>query len=187
MPKHWLKNTKSNYGTVFIAIHWLMAITIISLFILGLWMVELDYYSEWYQTGPFIHKSIGITVAIFLMIRFVIRISGDMPLPEQGAKILETKLAGLVHALLYLIIVGIVCSGYMISTADGRPIEVFGLIEIPATVVSFENQEDVFGNIHLLAAYTLMSLVALHALASIKHHIIDKDNTLTRMLGISKE
>jgi cytochrome b561 len=72
-------------------------------------------------------------------------------------------------------------SGYLISTADGRAIEVFGWFELPATL-TLVNQEDVAGVIHWGLAWTLMATVALHAVAAIKHHWLDKDKTLVRML-----
>ena len=77
----------------------------------------------------------------------------------------------------------IVLSGYLISTADGRSIEVFNWFEIPAFVTPIENQEDLAGDVHFYLASTLMVLVALHGLAALKHHFLDKDATLKRMLN----
>ncbi len=74
-------------------------------------------------------------------------------------------------------------SGYLISTADGRPLEVFGLFEIPALISGIDGQEDRAGEIHLALAYSLMGLTGLHAVAALKHHFIDKDRTLLRILG----
>ena len=74
-------------------------------------------------------------------------------------------------------------TGYLISTADGRGIEVFELITIPAYGAIIENQEDIAGLVHKWLAYLLIALASLHALAALKHHFIDKDNTLNRMIG----
>jgi len=74
-------------------------------------------------------------------------------------------------------------SGYMISTADGRPISVFNWFDIPALPALIEQQEDIAGEIHFISATTLITLSLLHAAAALKHHFIDKDNTLRRMLG----
>ena len=73
-------------------------------------------------------------------------------------------------------------TGYLISTADGRGIAVFGLFEIPALSISFENQEDIAGEIHWLLAWGLILMVGLHAMAAIKHHVINKDDTLLKMI-----
>ena len=74
-------------------------------------------------------------------------------------------------------------SGYLISTADGRGIEVFDFFVIPALGSIIENQEDLAGLVHKWLAYLLVSLATLHALAALKHHFIDKDNTLNRIIG----
>jgi cytochrome b561 len=74
-------------------------------------------------------------------------------------------------------------SGYLISTADGRPLEVFGLFSVPALVAGLEHQADIAGRVHLLLAYGLVGLALLHALAAFKHGFIERDRTLLRMLG----
>ena len=73
-------------------------------------------------------------------------------------------------------------AGYLISTAEGRPIEVFGWFAVPATFYGPENQEDVAGEIHEILAWLLILLSSGHTLAALKHHFIDRDATLRRML-----
>lgn len=92
------------------------------------------------------------------------------------------KIATFVHHLLLVLLIIIYCSGYLISTADGRAIEVFGMITIPATITSIANQEDIAGAVHLYAALVLIGFVVLHALAALKHHFINKNDTLKRMI-----
>jgi cytochrome b561 len=77
-------------------------------------------------------------------------------------------------------------SGYLISTADGRGIDVFGLFSLPATLSGVENQEDIAGKVHQSLAFILVALVVLHALAALKHHFLDRDATLKRMLGVQR-
>ena len=73
-------------------------------------------------------------------------------------------------------------SGYLMSTSDNRAIEIFNWFSVPALGELFANQEDISGMIHEYAAYILIAVSAIHALAAMKHHIIDKDETLKRML-----
>jgi cytochrome b561 len=75
-------------------------------------------------------------------------------------------------------------SGYLISTADGRAIIVFDLIHIPALPWSIDRQEDIAGEIHNLLAWALIAMAVLHALAALKHHFINKDHSLVRMLKV---
>jgi cytochrome b561 len=83
---------------------------------------------------------------------------------------------------MYVLVFAIMLSGYLISTADGRAIEVFGWFAVPATLQGIDGQEDVAGDVHFYLAVTLMVIVGGHALAALKHHFIDRDPTLRRML-----
>jgi len=87
------------------------------------------------------------------------------------------------HSVLYLGLFLVMMSGYLISTADGRAISVFGLFDVPAVITSIPNQADTAGLVHEYAAWALVILAVLHALAALKHHFIDRDATLRRMLG----
>ena len=178
-----MKNTKQSYGGITILLHWLVAVSVFGLFAVGFWMVELDYYSEWYKQAPALHKSFGLCLLFVMIFRVVWKFIQIKPDPIKTHKPIERKLGGLVHSFLYLLLFVIMFAGYFISTADGRGIEVFGLFELPGFGSFVENQEDKAGVLHEYAAYLLMLVVILHAAAALKHHFIDKDQTLLRMLG----
>jgi cytochrome b561 len=176
------RNSTNGYGLVSIGLHWLIAVTVLALFGLGLWMTELTYYDPWYQRAPDIHKSIGVLLFGALLVRLVWRLANPVPEPEGTPH--ERIAAVWAHRLLYLILFAQMLAGYLISTADGRPISVFGWFEVPATLHGFENQEDIAGEIHEILAFTLIALALLHALAALKHHWFDRDQTLMRMLRV---
>ena len=177
------RTTTERWGLLTILIHWLTALTVFSLFGLGLWMVSLDYYHAWYRQGPNLHKSIGILLFILTLLRLVWRRIEGRPAALSSHTAREQRLAHLAHVMLYLLMISVMVFGYLISTADGRAIEVFGLFSVPATLHGIDKQEDIAGVIHLWLAVTLISLVVLHAAAAVKHHFFDRDRTLTRMLG----
>ena len=177
------KNTTERYGWVAIALHWLMAPAIIGLFALGWWMRQLSYYDPWYRQGPELHKAIGILLLGLLLLRLLWKLVNQSPAPEPATPNWQLLSARLAHGAIYLLLFTIMTSGYLISTADGRAIDVFGLFSIPATVQGIPNQEDIAGEIHEILAWSLMALVAIHALAALKHHFIDRDATLRKMLG----
>lgn len=181
------KNTQSSYGLVAIFLHWLMALMVLGLFGLGLYMVELTYYDSWYKGSMDLHKSVGITLASLLIFRFAWRALGTQPAPVKGSSRLVNKIAHSAHLVIYVLLIGIVISGYLISTADGRSIDVFTLFSIPAIQFSVDNQADIAGKIHYWAAFSLIGLVILHALGALKHHYIDKDKTLIRMIKPLKD
>jgi len=176
-------NTIQRWGLVSVVIHWLSAVTVVSMFVLGLWMVDLTLYDRWYNAAPDIHKSIGITLLIVTLARLAWRLTGVTPEPLESHTAFEKKAARLAHVLIYVLLFSIMLSGYLISTADGHPIVVFGLFDVPATLHGIDQQEDIAGDVHLVLAIMLMSLATVHALAAVKHHVIDRDRTLLRMLG----
>ena len=179
-----LLNDKESYGAVAIGFHWVVALTVYGLFGLGLWMRSLGYYDTWYQLGPWWHKGIGVMLLFVLLLRLVWRFSNPRPGHLPTHKPYERLAAVWVHILLYLILFVIMISGYLISTADGRPLEVFDWFAIPATISGIENQEDIAGKIHLYLAWGVVVLSGFHALAALKHHFWDHDRTLLRMLGV---
>ncbi len=182
-----LKNTETSYGWVAIILHWLMAITIFGLFGLGLYMVELTYYDAWYKGSLDLHKSIGIVLAALLIVRIIWRWINISPKSaDKNASKLEIKSAHYVHILLYILMATLMLSGYLISTADGRAINVFYLISVPALPFAIDNQEDIAGSIHYFLAWSLVVLAGVHGLAALKHHFINKNRTLVRMLKSSE-
>lgn len=177
------KNHSGGYGLIAITLHWLMALLIVGLFALGLWMTELTYYDAWYREAPALHKSIGVMVIVLWLGRLLWRWANPRPQVLASHARWERILAMLVHWVMYLLVFLIGVSGYMISTADGRAIDVFQWFSIPAYPTSIENQEDIAGEVHFYLACTLIALAAAHGVAAIKHHLFDKDETLRRMLN----
>lgn len=177
------RNSEQSYGLVAMLLHWVAALVVLGLFGVGLWMTDLTYYDDWYRKAPHLHKSVGVLLALVFVFRLIWRYVNPKPKLDASVPQWEERVAGLVHFCLYLLVFAIVLSGYFISTADGRAIEVFDWFEIPALVTAIENQEDLAGDIHFYLASSLIGLVVLHALAALKHHFIDGDNTLKRMLN----
>lgn len=176
-------NTPERYGVISAAFHWLSAIIVYGMFALGLWMVTLSYYDGWYHKAPEIHKSIGVMLMMGLVIRLVWRVISPPPATLTSYSPLIRLGAALGHFALYALLLAIVISGYLISTADGKPISVFGWFDIPATLADAGAQADIAGTLHLWLAWSVVILSLLHGLMALKHHFIDKDVTLKRMLG----
>ena len=170
----------TQYNMLAKALHWSSALLIFGLFSLGLWVVELDYYSEWYKLAPQWHKSVGLCLFAVTIFRLLWKIVTKTPAIEGQRW--EKVAAKLVHRLLYILLFAIFISGYMISSADGRSIAIFNWFSIPGLGSFFENQEDIAGVIHFYLACIIIVLATLHALAALKHHFINKDNTLSKML-----
>ena len=177
-----VKNTHSSYGLVTIVLHWSMAIFIIALFLLGLYMVELDYYSPWYVTAPYWHKTIGVLVTLLLLLRIIWQLINTKPIPLKNYSKWEITAAHLVHKAFYVTIFIVCVSGYLITTGRGADIEIATGIQIPAILTVEQNTTDSAGEIHRIVAWMISALLLLHIMATAKHYFIDKDSTLKRIL-----
>ncbi len=179
-----LTNTIKNYGLSAIILHWFMAIIIIGLFFLGEYMVDLDYYDQWYHQAPWWHKSIGLSLFTLLIIRLALKLGTIAPAPLITYKKWEIFLAKITHLLFYFLLLTICISGYFVATAKGAGIDVFSWFEVPSIMQLNEKNTDLFAYIHEITTKILVILFLLHTGAAIKHHFFNHDRTLTRMLGI---
>lgn len=176
-----LRNTRSGWGVISIAFHWLSALAIIGLFILGWWMTGLGYYDPWYNQAPWIHRSIGILLLLATFTRLIWRLV--QPTPNAEGNRLERVAAHAGHIGLYVLLLLVLTSGYLISTANGRGISVFDWFEIPALLHGLPNQASLAGDVHWYSAIALMVLAGGHALVALVHHFKHRHATLKRMVN----
>lgn len=175
-----VKNTDRRYGSVAQALHWLMAGAVVGLFGLGLWMTSLDYYDPWYKAGPFLHEGAGVLVFAALVFRLYWRAVNPVP-SLDGLTPFERRAARSAHWGMYGLMAVAAVSGYLISTGGGRPVAVFDLFSLPA-LVEGKRLADQAGAVHYYASLVLIALAALHAAVALKHHFMDRDGVLQRML-----
>jgi cytochrome b561 len=115
--------------------------------------------------------------------RIVYRLAVSYPRPFASHPRWVVLSAKLVHLVIYGLLLVMFISGYLITTAKGDPISFFGLFDIPSLISGIDNLEDTAGEVHEVAAFTLIGLAVLHALAALKHHFLDRDDTLLRMIS----
>lgn len=179
-------NSKQTFGLITIILHWLMAVLIVGLFILGKLMVDLDYYDVNYHIFPWWHKSFGLFIGFLLIIRLIWRLLNPKVVSIQSHTPIDIKASKIIQTLLYLLILVCCISGIMISTADGAPISIFDLFDFPAFITKGQAQSDFAGEIHEVTTFSLIIFATLHMLAALKHHFIQKNDTLKRMLYIHR-
>lgn len=174
-----IADSAQGYGLTSRVLHWVMALGIFALFALGYWMVGLDYYNPYYTQAPAIHKAAGILLAILLVLRFGWRVANPKPAaPELSA--FERRAAHIVHWGFYPLLLTLMVSGYLISTPDGRPIDVFGLFQVPS-LIQDKGLETTSGVVHRWVAYVTVGLALVHTAAALKHHFKDRSPVLSRM------
>ena len=169
-----------------IGLHWLLVVSYLGLFGLGAWMVTLGYYDPLYTPLPHLHKSLGVLLMLVLPCHVFWRLVMPRPLPLPTMRRGEMLAAALAHAGLLAGTALVLVTGYLIPTADGTGIEVFDWFTLPAIITSIPQQEDRAGELHRYLAYAVLVLAALHAAAALKHHFVDRDATLLRMLGMTR-
>jgi len=177
-----LRNTQTHYGTISKSLHWLLAMALVAQFALGWYMTELSYYDRWYKDAFEIHKACGMLLWLLALLRILWAIYDHPPPLVSSMKNAERLAAKASHSTLYLMTLLIPLSGYLISSAKGHGINMFGLFEIPALLPAIKRMEELAGKAHYFFAFGTAWLVVVHILAALKHHFIERDDTLNRMI-----
>lgn len=173
-----IKNDKEHFGVISVLLHWIMAIIIISMLAIGLYMVDLPSGNPKFELYGW-HKAFGILVLMLATLRLLWRMSNTTPALELPWY--ERLGARFAHFALYLLMICMPLSGWLMSSAGGYPTSFFGLFNLPNLVAPNEELHELFEEIHEWLAYGLISLIVIHTLGALKHHFIDKDNILKRM------
>jgi cytochrome b561 len=178
-------NRSARYTGTAIALHWIAALLILGNLAFGLYMVDLPlspaklrYYS-W-------HKWVGVTVFLLSAVRLLWRLSHPAPSLAVSMPHWQRKAANASHILLYVLFFAAPLSGWLFSSAAGFPTVYLGLVQIPDLVSKNRELADALKVVHRVATGSLGSLALIHAAAAVKHHVIDRDDVLARMLPIPK-
>ncbi len=177
-----IKNSLSRFGLFSKLLHWLIAILILGLIWLGWYMVDLTYYDKWYNDSLHYHKSFGILVLALALLKIGWQQYTPAPGPATGLKAWEKTGAKIMHYILWSMMLLIPVTGYLISTSAGKPIQLFNWVTLPALVDVDEALRELAIDVHYYLAYATLFLVIGHAGAALKHHFINRDETLKRML-----
>ncbi len=174
-----LSNTEDEYGYIAKIFHWTIAVLIIGLLPVGLFMGGMENSPLKFQIFA-MHKSFGLLVFFLGIARLVWRFISPPPDHLESHARWEVTLAGAAHFWLYVCIIGMPLSGWLMSNAGEFPVPFFG-IQMPTLVGKNESLGDLFYEVHEALGFTLLFVLALHAAGALKHHVIDKDETLARM------
>lgn len=184
-----------SYTKTAITLHWLMAVCMIIMLAVGLVMGEEDILSpDARYTAYQFHKSLGLTFLVLTFVRLGWRLTHKAPALPEGMPKFEIIISKLVHVAFYGLMIILPLTGWAIvsSSPRGFPTIWFGLFQWPHIpfLTSIENKEEfseMTGEVHETLAWICMVLIALHFGAAIKHHFINRDTVLTRMLPFLKQ
>lgn len=180
-----LKNDTESYGTLSKALHWLMALLIVALIVVGIYMTGLseDDPARGQITG--MHKAFGALAMLLVVVRVVwLRISPAPQLPAVfTAK--EQRVVNSVKAGLYLLMFLVPIAGYVMSSAANRPISFFGLFDMPMLIGENKAIAGFAHEAHELLAFAMILFILLHVAGAIKHRLKDRNgpsDIMNRML-----
>ena len=174
-----LKNSKTQFGLIAILFHWAMAILIIALLALGLYMVRLPFNLSKLKFYGW-HKEYGMLVLMLVFLRSIWRASNIIP--TLSLPWWEVYAARSVHYLFYGFMFAIPLTGWLMTSASGLPVSFFGWFVFPDLISAHPEYIHLFEKIHKWLGYGLIATIVLHTAAALKHHFIDKDDILRRML-----
>ncbi len=169
------------YTGVAIALHWLVALLMLGSFVVGRYMVDLDL-SPWKLKVYSWHKWTGVTIFLLVALRLAWRFTHRPPALPGTTPEWQRHAAEIAHALLYILMLAVPLSGWVMSSAGGFPIVYFGVLQLPDLVAKDKELFDLMKLVHFAFNKALLALVIVHVVAALKHHYVDRDDVLARML-----
>ncbi len=178
------RDTVKQYGSVSKTFHWLIGFSVLGLLGVGYWMVDLPLNPEKFEIYGW-HKSAGITVFVLMTARLAWRAVNPRPayIGQPGWQEAASRAA---HLLLYVCLFIMPMIGWVNSAASNFPVNVWGLFTLPAIVAPNPDLAAATKAAHLYVAWFLTLLIVLHVGAALKHHLVDRDDTLRRMLPFGR-
>ena len=172
----------TGYTRTAIALHWLIALLIFSLIPLGIYIADLHFSPSRLKLYSY-HKWLGVTVFLLAMARIAWRIKHPAP-PPAGLPAWQRIASAATHHLLYLLILAVPISGWLMSSAKGFQTVYLGIIPLPDLLTKDKATGDALLLVHQILNFTLGALVITHLTAALKHYFIDRDEVLGRMITL---
>ncbi len=164
-------------------LHWLIALALVVQWVMGL---TFDYFARPTKTALIgFHATFGTLILLLVLVRLAWRLKAGVPrLPDSMPSLMQLASHG-THILFYVLLITVPMAGIALRFAHGHGID-FGLFSLPAPWTASQTTARLIGNIHALAAYTLLGLAGLHILAALYHHYVRADGVLQRMLPTAR-
>jgi cytochrome b561 len=168
------------YTPTAMALHWLLALMILGSLAIGLYMTSLPLSPTRLKLYNW-HKWAGMVILVLSAARLLWRLThrppADVPMPAW-----QQRAAHATHWAMYGLFFAIPLAGWAYSSAAGFPVVLFGVLPLPDWVSPDREFAELIKPLHKGLAYTLAALVVVHVGAALKHHVVDRDGLLTRML-----
>ena len=181
-----LRNTEDRYGWGVQGLHWVTVLGLAGAFVLGFTMVELAMSPTKLKMYSW-HKWLGVCLFGLVLLRLLWRSFNRAPPLPQTVPEWQRRVATGMHVLLYLLLLAVPISGWLMSSAKGFPTVLFGLWQLPDAVARDAVLAERLEWLHFILNKSLLTLIAVHIAAALKHHFIDRDGVLARMLPLRRK
>lgn len=165
--------------------HWIIGVGIVA-------MLGFGYYMEGLESSPMKftyygwHKSIGIIILALVIVRVIVRIRTKTPPLPRHMSLWQRISSHISHALLYIMMLYMPLTGWLMSSSAGYDVSIFGSPAIPNLVGKNKDMAAWFNNLHEIGLWVFVALIIIHAGAAFIHHFYYKDDVLLRMLPAKK-
>jgi cytochrome b561 len=173
-----LTNNLTEYGSISKIFHWLSAAVLILQIPLGFYLVDLDF-NEKRLTIESIHVLLGLSIFYLTILRLIYKLFNPTPPLSNSIFPGQRLIAKLNHVFLYITIIMVTISGALKKLFNG---EILDVIFFSLEIKDNFDLAELFYDIHIVANYTLISLISLHILAVITHKVLFRENLLKKIL-----
>ena len=175
------RNSMDRYGSLSIGLHWLMLLLLAAVYAFIELRVLFPKGSDPREALKTWHFMLGLSVLVLVSLRFAVHLTGPVPRIEPDPPRWQKLSAKLMHVALYALMIGMPLGGWLLLSAEGKPIPFFGL-QLPALIGESKYLAELTKEIHETSGTVGYFLLGLHAAAALFHHYVVRDNTLRRML-----
>ena len=179
-----LRNTDQGWGWPAKLLHWVVAVLVVGMIALGVVMVDvvedLDLQYRLFQ----LHKSVGLTILALMLLRIGWRLANPTPDEPGTMRRWEVVAARLTHWAFYALLIAMPVTGFLTAASSplGIPTVVFGVIPVPHPIAPDKELSETLAFVHENLARVLLALFVVHVGAALRHHLLLRDEVLTRML-----
>lgn len=160
--------------------HWLSAVLIISMLFLGVSMIQS--LATWHNSAIKLHQSFGVLVLLLVLVRLVNRLFIQTPALPSDLSAMQHFAAKATQVLMYVLMIALPISGWLMRNAAGLPVSFFGLFELPLLVDASIKSYSVYRELHAVMAWGLFGVIVMHISAALHHGLIRQDSVLRSML-----
>ena len=175
------RSSDQRWSVISMTLHWLIALLVIGLCAVGYFMTELPTSPDKIKIYA-LHKSFGLTVLALMLLRLLWRLVDRRPAYPPGMPNWQKRLASLTHLLLYAVLLWMPLTGWLYNSASNFALRYFGWFSLPALSGPDPELKALAHEMHEWGFYVLALLFVVHVGAALKHHVLEKDDTLRRML-----